>query len=849
MQLKSIILLIAFSSLAPLSARALPEQAPLYGTNGIAVAIENLPHGRLRSRLETLPAPAREKALKWLNRVNFPAEDVAFLRLDDTGGVFYSDPLPEQISQSELEADPLLEGISSADVFQLHSKPGSPHVVYINMLGYEISGTAWDQGTRYAQPFDLDGDPGAFSDSEKTAIVEIWHRVAEDYAPFDIDVTTEPPATFGPNTGHILVTKSVDAAGNTMPSSSSGGVAYLDVWGNSNFETYQPALVYYDNLGGNPDFIAEASAHELGHNLGLSHDGTSSSSYYSGHGPRSVKWGPIMGTAYRTDISQWSRGAYPDANNTQDDIAILIAHLDNRPDDHGNAIGIATALLVDGNGFIASSHPEFDPHNQRPENKGIINNSTDVDYFSFDAAAGALEISVEPAGVAFFRPDRGGVNLDIQLRLLDSAGNVLATANDLLDTDALISTDLAAGRYYLEIDGVGNATPIDGNPDYTLYSDYASMGHYYIHGSVPVGEPDLTAPTPDPMTWSTLPEATGRNSISMTASRASDDSGIVQYQFVCASHASLTSSWLSDSSYTVTGLQAGTTYTFQVRARDASGNETGLSPIAGDTTWSNTAPVSLVDSIHIDEDSPATVDVLANDTDADGDSLSIYNLTTPSHGDASLEGNQVVYIPESNFTGDDSFQYTATDGYGGFSAGTVMVHVMNVNDAPIAVEDLTEVLRGGTATVNVLANDTDPEGDPLSIIAATSGSKGTVTVNADHTLTYTTSGKGLGTDSFNYTVTDGTDRATALVTIDIVRELSISSDPGGEILSADISGKQLTLEWSSAAGTSYAILQCTNLSSGVWYAVATNIGGEETSTSYSIAIGTDHAAFYRIEVQ
>ena len=120
-----------------------------------------------------------------------------------------------------------------------HSLRGATKVIYINFIGGVVNGTQWNVGSGIAsytaKPFDTDGNTTFFSAAEKTAISYIWSRVAEDYIPWNVDVTTEPPAVFGPTTGTIMVTSSKDANGVLMPSSAAGGIAYVNVWGNSNY--------------------------------------------------------------------------------------------------------------------------------------------------------------------------------------------------------------------------------------------------------------------------------------------------------------------------------------------------------------------------------------------------------------------------------------------------------------------------------------------------------------------------------------------------------------------------------------------------------------------------------------
>src|SRR5207253_3500030 len=102
-----------------------------------------------------------------------------------------------------------------------------------------------------------------------------------------------------------------------------GGIAYVGVYDmtGSLHGYYQPAFVYEQGVTSNAKYIAEAAAHEAGHNLGLSHDGTATLGYYDGQG----SWAPIMGVGYDRAISQWSKGEYSGANNTEDDLAIIAA--------------------------------------------------------------------------------------------------------------------------------------------------------------------------------------------------------------------------------------------------------------------------------------------------------------------------------------------------------------------------------------------------------------------------------------------------------------------------------------------------------------------------------------------
>ncbi|MEQ1531523.1 MAG: zinc-dependent metalloprotease family protein, partial [Methylococcales bacterium] len=471
---------------------------------GTPFQITDLPQqSRLRNRLERLLPKAKQQALKKLHEFSFPENDATVIEVDTNGDIYYIDAEhPPAIAQAEVVSSlpaapaPVLT-LPAIDVFKLHSKSGSSKVVYLDFDGHVITGTAWNNTsgvlTYTAKAFDFDFNPSSFSLNERESIHEIWHRIAEDYAPFDIDVTTEQPTHFGSKVGRVLFTSSVDQNGTPMPSSTGGGVAYINAFGLSNYATfYSPAFVYADNLGPNhAPFMAEAGAHEFGHNLGLSHDGVlnqsvntvcpSTAVYYCGLGNGSVSWAPIMGTSYYANVTQWSKGEYFSANNTQDDLAVIQNKLGYRNDDHGNVIANASPLIVDSTGAISVTTPQNDPSNSLSSNKGIIETSTDVDVYSFDAAAGSVTFTVTPAWTAFTRTGLNylqyrGANLDIQATLYNAAGAIVA--NDLLtDTKATLSTTLsAAGRYYLSVNSVGNTI--------TPYSTYNSMGGYFISGTV-----------------------------------------------------------------------------------------------------------------------------------------------------------------------------------------------------------------------------------------------------------------------------------------------------------------------------------------------------------------------------
>jgi len=295
---------------------------------------------------------------------------------------------------------------------------------------------------------------------------------------------------------------------------------------------------------------------------------------------------PIMGSPYNKNLSQWSQGEYPDASNPEDDLAIIAGHLGFIGDDHADSASQATALAVDADGTILASSPELDPDNVLSENKGIIGDRDDVDWFYVDiSGSGTLEITATPSWHAFTRNDERGGNLDIELSLFNASLTPITADEPSDDTNATVTATVNPGRYYLQLDGVGNSTNSD-------YSDYASTGMYFIEGFVPMdGSPtDTTPPSPTQMSWQSSPAATGTSNISMTAVAATDASGGVEYYFTCVSGGTGCSSsgWQSSRSFTDGGLQANTPYSYTVRARDAAGNTNNTSAAASATTDNTT---------------------------------------------------------------------------------------------------------------------------------------------------------------------------------------------------------------------------------------------------------------------
>jgi hypothetical protein len=504
------------------------------------------------------------------------------LNVDKGGYLFYTDPALSEngvaatpgsaAAGSEGVAGPSAAARSAApalaalgDTFKLHSLPGAAHIVYLDFTGYTLHADAWTDGYNngndiVAPPYDTDGNPASFSDAELTAIQHVWQRVAEDYAPFNVDVTTEfmgeSYLTRSSTTDNlygmrVLISPISSYIGNY------GGMAYVGVF-NAVGDYSKTALVFPENLGGGSEKdVGEAASHENGHTLGLAHQGTTGGvEYYPGQGGGETGWAPIMGVGYNKNLSQWSKGEYSGANNTEDEIAIMGTYgAAGRTDDVGNTTATATYLGTTGT----------------RTGSGIIGSSGDADVFRVSWAAGPLSIGVAPAAL--------GPDLDILLDVLDSGGNVIATDNPADLLMAATTLNVTAGNYYIRVRGTGKGNPlVDG------YSSYGSLGAYTISVMNTDGRPAKAA--------GVTATATSSSTIDLGwTDNATNETGYYVSRWNAA-----TSNWdvigdagANATSYTDDGLSASTSYTYRVGPHNGYG-----------VTWSDaSAPATTYQKITI----------------------------------------------------------------------------------------------------------------------------------------------------------------------------------------------------------------------------------------------------------
>lgn len=346
----------------------------------------------------------------------------------------------------------LFNNVNAQTIEKLESFPEAEATIFLDFDGQYVVDPLWNDGNP------IDAQPSGFSAQE---ITDIWNIISEDFRPFNVNVTTDSTlfwaAPFNRRIRCIFTPTNFygDVSGIASPTS------FYAVNG-SDGDT--PSWVFiYPNY--NLNFISQIGSHEIGHTFGLSHDGNqypggSENEYESGN----EYWGPIMGLT-PSPFTIWSNGDYQFANNQEDDLEILTQIIGFRQDESGGTIQTSTALVVESSGEIMPS-----------KNYGIITQREDIDVYSFETAGGEVTIIANPAAVL--------PNLDLKMVVTDEMGMKIDSSDPFGTEGPSITTNLAAGTYYIFLDGTGliGTGPTDNGIVY--YSDYGSIGEYRVSGTI-----------------------------------------------------------------------------------------------------------------------------------------------------------------------------------------------------------------------------------------------------------------------------------------------------------------------------------------------------------------------------
>lgn len=374
------------------------------------------------------------------------------------------DVLPPAPAEADVTDEPVPPLPAAPPLFE--SLPAAVAVVYLDMDGEVVTNSHWNGGAVI----------NAASPNFTAAKVEaVWQRVAEDFRPFQINVTTDA-AVYAAAPENRRIRCIITPTGSWY--GSAGGVAYV---GSFRWSGDTPCWVF--NTGEKSS--AEAASHEVGHTLGLGHDGKEPDTvYYGGHGSGTTGWAPIMGVGYSRNLVQWSKGEYTDANNSQDDLAIITASNNGfgyRADDHGSDQASAALITPGSLGEVNLA--------------GVIERNNDVDVFRIETAGGDISLDLTSFAKA--------PNLDILATLVDDSGTELVSSNPADDVDAVFAIGVPEGTYYLQVTGTGKGDPLD-----TGYTDYASLGEYTVTGTIVSAAPDqvftIAENTPAPVIIGTI---------------------------------------------------------------------------------------------------------------------------------------------------------------------------------------------------------------------------------------------------------------------------------------------------------------------------------------------------------
>lgn len=344
----------------------------------------------------------------------------------------------------------------SAQVPKLSSFPSATATIFLDFDGQTVNSPYWNGGISFyctAPTFT----------SEQ--ITTVFNQVAEDYRPFNLNITTDSTVYFAaPATKRQRIIISAYSAWY----GSAGGVAYIESfrWGME-----IPGFVFANLLGHNTKYVGDAAAHETGHTLGLNHQSRYDAAcaflneYNPGAGTGEISWAPIMGNSYSKNLSLWHNGSTNyGCTSLQSDLAVIASAANGfgyRTDDIGNTTAASANLPI--NGQILST-------------SGLINTTTDVDVLKIIIPEkGHLTISAIP-----FNTANGYVaaDIDLEVDLLNHNGAVLSHYNPGTSVQVSIDSILDPGTYYLSITNAANSN---------IATNYGMLGSYSVTGTFTAG--------------------------------------------------------------------------------------------------------------------------------------------------------------------------------------------------------------------------------------------------------------------------------------------------------------------------------------------------------------------------
>ncbi len=352
---------------------------------------------------------------------------------------------------------------TNAQVPLLSSLPSAQAVIFIDFDGHTVTGTSWN----YAGPIYC----GA-SGLDNAQITTVFNRVAEDYRPFNVNVTTDSTKFLAAPVAkrmRVIPTVSWEWYGQ------SGGVAFIGsfTWGDDT-----PCFVFTSLLNYNVKNISEATAHEAGHTLNLQHQSVydascvKTSEYNYGQGTGEIGWAPIMGAGYYQNLTLWNSGQSSiSCSSIQNDLTVITSGngFTFRTDDFASTFSGATSAPFVNNQFTVN---------------GIVTQSTDQDMIKFiPPATGRFLLNAIPYNVG---TGNAGSDLDLQVSLYNSSQTLLRVYNPGTLLSSVVDTQLTHATYYLKVEGKGNIYA----PNYASLGSYALQGNFIL-GTLPLRKLEL----------------------------------------------------------------------------------------------------------------------------------------------------------------------------------------------------------------------------------------------------------------------------------------------------------------------------------------------------------------------
>jgi large repetitive protein len=510
-------------------------------------------------------------------------------------------------------------------------------------------------------------------------------------------------------------------------------------------------------------------------------------------------------------------------------ITIVVSNLPIAADDSYTTVK-DTNLTVDAPGVLANdSDPDGDPlragHVVRDPANGVVTifgngsftytpNSGFVGTDSFDYTVDAFPSpqESEPATVTITvtaepntAPVAGDDSFTVEKEtiLTVNAPGLLANDSDP-NGDALVVAGVAGSlpangtieANTLNADGSFRYLPRPGFVGTDTFNYTVSDGFLTDVGTVTITVTDPaanTAPVANDDSFTTLQDTTLTVDAPGVLANDTDPEGDVIHVSDQGSSTNGIVSLNSNGSFVFTptpGFTGTSSFTYQVADANLTGN---VATVTIDVTAAIRPPVAVNDSYSTPQETTLIVDgahgLLANDSDPDGDPLTVVIITSPEHG-ATIFGSNgaITYTPDAGFVGTDSFTYRATDGKDQSNLATVTIEVTaataEANQPPTGQTDRYKVAWDTPLTVNaakgVLANDTDPDADKLTAQLETAPSHGTLTLNPDGSFTYTPNKSFRGKDKFTYRPFDGTASGNVVsvqLSVNKAASQSSTSDP------------------------------------------------------------------------